>query len=67
VCSAHERRVFKLALHAFAMWVDMVNGEITPRQLMFASRMQAGPVCGCVPNDTALLGGETTLAVSFGE
>jgi hypothetical protein len=36
---AHERRVLKLAAPALAVWVDVINGEIIPRQLAVAFGM----------------------------
>lgn len=63
--TAHQSGVGEFTATAFAVRVDVIDGEIVPRE--FAPAALAGALIGAAPDDAALFGGETALSVLAGE
>jgi hypothetical protein len=61
--ATHQRRVIQLAPPTFAVWVNVVDREIFPRQ--FAGTRGAHSISCRIPQDPALLWSKTSLRVLF--
>ena len=65
--AAHQGRIFETAAAAFAVGLDVIDGEIIPGQLLGAARIGAGLARCVVPDDSALLRGKSALGVAPGK
>ena len=62
---AHEGSIFQPGSTTFAVWVNVINGEIVPNEVLFTFGIFAAAICCGVPNYAALGIAETAFRIFF--